>query len=83
MTRFRRALVRATGKFLVQAGYLAMGLSVVAVLLPQLPRFEAPRTLHVVVAFTLGLVVWVGGKVLDLLAELDRVQEETGDVPEA
>lgn len=76
MTKFKRALVRETGKTLVQGGWIVMALVVLATVLPQLPSFQTPPTLHLVIFFVIGLLLWIGGKVFDFWAEVDGLRDD-------
>lgn len=81
MTRFKRALVRETGKTLVQFGFAIMVLVVAAVIIPQLPEWTVPATGHTVLFFLAGLTLWLAGRVLDAWAAIDQagVEEKPPD----
>lgn len=82
MTRFKRALVRETGKTFVQVGCIVMALVVLAIVIPQLPRFQTPPTTHLVIFFVVGLLLWSAGKGFDFWAEADQLEEKAERGPD-
>ena len=79
MTRFQYLLVKHTGRATAQSGNIILIGVVALVLLPQLPRFEAPSTEAATLAFMAALAIVVLGRVLEAWGELRSSADREGD----
>ena len=80
MTRFQYLLAKHTGKTVAQGGQILMIAVVVLVVLPQLPRFEAPSTTAAALAFTGGLTIVVLGRLVEIWGELKANADHHGSL---